>query len=973
MAAGQGSKIEAVDYNEIQGIIGPVLGTIVSNPATAIVNTSRTIGLPYIIVSLGSTTQTQWNTLAGTTGVTYSVGSIFFARAAGAGTGTIREYSVGYGQTVSSSTVSVGTRVSNTQWNNLRSDILRARQHQTGTDLSSSLTVPYYEITVTATQGSSVNTLTTTSTTQLVANLPVIFYGTTIGGIVAGSNYWVKEVVNSTTFKISATQGGAVFALTTGIGSMTCRFGGTKITEADRAAYKLAAQTAYTNRLATMPLNQRAQVTLYPTNSNRYQLTWNGIMSHTSNVQFATYDDLRYFFNGGGFIRIYTERRNGTGGTKNATWTTMLDPSSGMGRIYMNYNSVYSQYDNGNSGQGTGFTGGFYSLTTSDQLVFQQLAPSGFYADNKFRLYARLINGNGGTNSCIRFTAQWRDDSLNPNPTKYGTFGPFGVDELVDGDLEITIDAFYPDGTNVAVSAPTASLAQNQFVSTSSPDDRVIYTIVPDFTSVNEGSSVTYTITSQNVADGTRVYWTNQGSTTAADFTDAVNSGYVTINSNTATLVRTLNNDLSSEGPEFITIQLRTGSTTGPIVASASQVSINDTSNTPVIYSITPTPTGTQNEGTSILYTVGATNLGNGVLFWTNNGTTSAADFTDGQNSGSVSIVSDAGSFTRVVRNDALTEGGETVIIQLRTGSTAGTVVATASTITVTDTSTTLQPAYTVSASSSSIDEGSNVTITLGTNAAVPAGSLWWRITGTGITATDLNLTSLDGVLSVDQPGTSYPIGFSIRNDGTTEGAESFTLTFYTNSSRTTQLSATGNPVTVTINDLSTNLALSSPSGISSATAGSSFTKTVSASGGSGLYTYEVTDGLPPYGVSLNTANGNLNGVPRFGHTATYTITARDSQGYFGSRSYTTTVSQNPVVTAPSSISRNSYWFWRIDYGIPSTSFSWTTNGSFGGSGTLDADGTYSNFATYGGATGTFTYVFTFSGSVQRTVIITSN
>ena len=44
---------------------------------------------------------------------------------------------------------------------------------------------------------------------------------------------------------------------------MTCRFGGTKITEADRAAYKLAAQTAYTNRLVAMPLNQRAQVTLY--------------------------------------------------------------------------------------------------------------------------------------------------------------------------------------------------------------------------------------------------------------------------------------------------------------------------------------------------------------------------------------------------------------------------------------------------------------------------------------------------------------------------------------------------------------------------------------------------------------------------------------------------------------------------------------------------------------------------------------
>ena len=43
---------------------------------------------------------------------------------------------IGYGQTVLSSQVALKTPVTTTQWNNLRTDILKARQHQTGTDLS---------------------------------------------------------------------------------------------------------------------------------------------------------------------------------------------------------------------------------------------------------------------------------------------------------------------------------------------------------------------------------------------------------------------------------------------------------------------------------------------------------------------------------------------------------------------------------------------------------------------------------------------------------------------------------------------------------------------------------------------------------------------------------------------------------------------------------------------------------------------
>ena len=47
----------------------------------------------------------------------------------------------GYGQTLASSQVGQFAKITASQWNNLRSDILRARQHQTGQDMTSSLIV----------------------------------------------------------------------------------------------------------------------------------------------------------------------------------------------------------------------------------------------------------------------------------------------------------------------------------------------------------------------------------------------------------------------------------------------------------------------------------------------------------------------------------------------------------------------------------------------------------------------------------------------------------------------------------------------------------------------------------------------------------------------------------------------------------------------------------------------------------------
>lgn len=221
-----------------------------------------------------------------------------------------------------------------------------------------------------------------------------------------------------------------------------------------------------------------------------------------------------------------------------------------------------------------------------------------------------------------------------------------------------------------------------------SPPPPPSYTATPSVSSVNEGGTVTFTITTTLVPDSTVLFWTNNGTTVLGDFSSGTMSGSVTIISDAATTTPsfTLSNDVTTEGAETIVFNLRTGSTSGPIVGTAT-VTVNDTSAGPT-YTVTRSA-GTINEGQTVTLTITTTNVAdNTVLFWTNNGSTSLADFSSGAMSGSVTIISNAAttvpSFT--LNNDLTTEGVETIVFNLRTGSTSGPIVNT-TTVTVFDTS----------------------------------------------------------------------------------------------------------------------------------------------------------------------------------------------------------------------------------------------------------------------------------------------
>lgn len=269
--------------------------------------------------------------------------------------------SYGYGQSLASGQVNVGDSILVSQWNNLRTDLLKARQHQLGTDQSSNLTI---------------------TTTSLV------------------------------------------------------------VSEAIRAQYDAMADTITSDRLTVASNQGSLENVITP-----YQRTsaWNGTLTHVCTVTFGSVDQARYFFNAGGNFQISADRSGGNSGYKNQTWSLMF---SQMGIISIGANTASV------SGSGDVTSIGYYGLTGSNQLIFRKQAPSGVYAENDYFIYARTASGGAQVIFEMVFEDEDAGDLNNPSPG----YPPGPVqDENVDGTLTSTIQMFRPSGSNVSVTAPSAS------------------------------------------------------------------------------------------------------------------------------------------------------------------------------------------------------------------------------------------------------------------------------------------------------------------------------------------------------------------------------------------------------------------------------------------------------------------------------------------------------------------------------------
>lgn len=391
----------------------------------------------------------------------------------------------GYGQSVTSSQVTPTATITAQDWLKVRTDLIKARQHQTGENLGDSLPWP------------SVNTA---------------------------------------------------------------------LTEDSRALYLQMSNAVYAdvNRLVAPPINQATRENLIPIQQRT--TWWNGVLTQTITVTFASANAARFFFNTGSRIEFSATRTGYSGpyqyawsGTKDSSWTALFES---MGTIYFNHDSTTC------TGTGNESTVGFYGLSTTNQLAFRKDAPSGPYAANKYYIYAR-VNSDA---SEVIFTIEFHDDATG------------GTDEPVGGVMQSICQAYRASGTNVSVPLPvatTSGLPGGEVYIPTPPPAIPTYNIAPSTTSISENTTITYTVQTSNISSGTVLFWTVGGTISTSDITNGIVSGSITITDNSATFDIEILADQLTEGSENLFVRLRTGAVTGPVVATSLTTTVYDTSTTP--------------------------------------------------------------------------------------------------------------------------------------------------------------------------------------------------------------------------------------------------------------------------------------------------------------------------------------------------------------------------------------------------------
>lgn len=264
-------------------------------------------------------------------------------------------------------------------------------------------------------------------------------------------------------------------------------------------------------------------------------------------------------------------------------------------------------------------------------------------------------------------------------------------------DLAIT---FAEDSTTEGAETIRVSLDNGQDfhevtvndTSTTPPPPTATYSLSGP-TSINEGETLTVTLTTTNVSDGTNVPYTVTG-VGPSDWTSGSSTGNFTVNSNTATAQWTFAEDLSTENTEIMTIALNNGEDT-------INVNVQDTSRTVTYNNLSNDSGGSINEGESVTFTLTGTNVPDGTTVGYTVTGINAQDTTDNL-TGNIVMNSNTGSVIFSLSEDLTTEGAETLTFTLASTDSLGTATGGLSqNVTINDTSQTFVPDYTLTVTNS--------------------------------------------------------------------------------------------------------------------------------------------------------------------------------------------------------------------------------------------------------------------------------
>jgi hypothetical protein len=164
--------------------------------------------------------------------------------------------------------------------------------------------------------------------------------------------------------------------------------------------------TAHSTRLGTSAQGGNSRTT-----------SWSSRVTALVRLDFANTNEYRYFWNGGGQVKLSASRTGGAASAQNASWSSLL---SSAGVQTFTWSTAYGGLNNLNKE--------VYSIS-----------PSSPYSGNRYTIFSSVDFEINTTK--IYFIMDFRDDYVDPMPG-----APPLPEDIVDGTLSYNLDIVYPTG-----------------------------------------------------------------------------------------------------------------------------------------------------------------------------------------------------------------------------------------------------------------------------------------------------------------------------------------------------------------------------------------------------------------------------------------------------------------------------------------------------------------------------------------------
>lgn len=472
------------------------------------------------------------------------------------------------------------------------------------------------------------------------------------------------------------------------------------------------------------------------------------------------------------------------------------------------------------------------------------------------------------------------------------------IDPTVDGTVESdeTVTLTVAAGTGYTVGAPAS--ATGTLLNDDVPSATI--SVSPAAVAEDGAPNLIYTVTlDQAATSATTLNYTITGSAAnGTDYATIASPLVITAGNTTGTITVDPAADTTIEADETVTLTLAagTGYTVG-VPNSATGTILNDDLPNLTIDDVTA------NEGnagiTNFTFTVSLSAPAGpgGVTFdiaTANGSATAGVDYVANSLTGqTIPAGSSTYTFTVQVNGDTASEPSETFFVNV-TNVVNAVVVDGQGGGTVTND----DPLPSLSIDDVSVVEGNAgtvnavFTVTLGASSGQTVSVNYATADGTATQPADYSSTS--GTLTFTPGQTTRTITVPVIGETVPEANE----TFFVNLSGATNATIGDNQGvgTITNDDVPVTV---SPATLPNGAVAAAYSQTVTASGGTGPYSFAVTAGALPAGVTLS-VGGVLSGTPSAGGTFNFTVTASDSSAFpgpfAGSRAYTLTIAAPTIV-----------------------------------------------------------------------------